>query len=70
MPSRAPREKEVREERLHRLLPVSLAPDPTIDRYKEGVDRTLLRENLKLTTSERVTKMISALDFAEEFGGR
>ncbi len=47
------------------LLSVSLDPSPVIDAYKDGVDRTLLRENLKLTTSERVAKMISALRFAE-----
>ena len=43
----------------------SLEADPTIDAYKAGVDRTLLRENLRLTTSDRVTKMIAALRFAE-----
>jgi hypothetical protein len=46
-------------------VPVSLAADPTIDAYKSGVDRTLLRENLRLTTAERITKMIAALRFAE-----
>ncbi|HUP24305.1 MAG TPA: hypothetical protein VNB06_15335 [Thermoanaerobaculia bacterium] len=45
--------------------PASLAADPTIEAYKPGVDRTLLRENLRLTTTERVTKMIAALRFAE-----
>ena len=47
------------------LLPVSLAPDPVIEAYKRDVDRTLLRENLKLTTSERIKKMIAAARFAE-----
>ncbi len=47
------------------LFSVSLDPSPVIDAYKNGVDRTLLRENLKLTTAERVAKMISALHFAE-----
>ena len=47
------------------LLPVSLDSSPVIEAYKKDVDRTLLRENLKLTTSERVEKMISALRFAE-----
>ena len=46
-------------------LPVSLDSSPTIEAYKEGIDRTLLRENLKLTTSERVAKMIAALRFAD-----
>lgn len=47
------------------MLPVSLDPDPTIEAYKKDVDRTLLRENLKLTTSERVDKMITVLRFAD-----
>jgi hypothetical protein len=48
------------------FLSVSLEPVPAIDAYKRDVDRTLIRENLKLTTDERVRKMISALRFAEE----
>ena len=47
------------------LLPVSLSPDPVIEAYKKNLDRTLLLENLKLSTSERVEKMISVLRFAE-----
>jgi hypothetical protein len=47
------------------LMLVSLDPSPTIEAYKAGVDRTLLRENLKLTPAERVEKMIAALRFAE-----
>ncbi len=48
------------------LLPVSLEPTPVIEAYKKDVDRTILRENLKLTTSERIEKMISVLAFTEE----
>jgi hypothetical protein len=51
------------------LLPVSLEPSDVIDAYKSGIDRTLLRENLKLTPAERVTKMLSALRFAEAVRG-
>ena len=47
-------------------LPISLAASPTIDAYKRDVDRTLLRENLKLTPDERLKKMISVLRFTEE----
>ena len=47
------------------LLPISLDADPVIEAYKKDVDRTLLRENLKLNTSQRIEKMISALRFAE-----
>lgn len=48
------------------LLPVSFAATPVIEAYKQHVDRTLLRENLRLTTAERVEKMLSALRFAEQ----
>lgn len=47
------------------FLTVSLDPNPTIEAYKKDVDRTLLRENLRLGTTERVRKMIAALRFAE-----
>jgi hypothetical protein len=46
--------------------PDSPAADPLIDAYKQHVDRTLLRENLRLTTTERVEKMMAALRFAEQ----
>lgn len=45
---------------------VSLEPSPVIEAYKRDVDRTLIRENLKLTTEERVRKMIAALRLVEE----
>ncbi len=31
--------------------------DPVIDAYKAGIDRTLLRENLRLTPDERVRNL-------------
>jgi len=34
----------------------NLEPDPVIDAYKKDVDRTLLRENLKLTVAQRLDK--------------
>lgn len=40
--------------------------DEVIELYKRDVDRTLLRENLRLTPDERVRKMIAALEFIEE----
>jgi hypothetical protein len=55
------------------FVPVSLEPSPVIDAYKPGVDRTLLRENLKYTPAERIEKMIRVLAFTEELrraGGR
>jgi hypothetical protein len=45
---------------------VSLEPDPAIEAYKKDVDRTLIRENLKLSVDERVRKMLSALGLVEE----
>jgi len=40
--------------------------DPVIEAYKAGVDRTLLRENLKLTVEERWRKLMDLQRFAEE----
>jgi hypothetical protein len=37
--------------------PVALDPDPIIEAYKQDVDRTLLRENLKLTAEQRLMKL-------------
>jgi len=37
--------------------PVALDPDPVIEAYKRDVDRTLLRENLKLTAEQRLMKV-------------
>src|SRR4051812_18428720 len=64
-PSRYRRYNRTMNQNSGRLLPVSLDSCPVIEAYKEGVDRTLLRENLKLTTTERVEKMIAAGRFAE-----
>ncbi|MGH7274543.1 MAG: hypothetical protein ACREIQ_08830 [Nitrospiria bacterium] len=43
-----------------------LEPDPVIERYKRDIDRTLLRENLKLTVEERFWKLMRLQSFAEE----
>ena len=43
-----------------------LPPDPVIDAYKQDVDRTLLRENLKLTVEERFLKLMELQRFATE----
>lgn len=45
---------------------VSLEPSPVIEAYKKDVDRTLIRENLKLSAEERVKKMMAVLRFADE----
>jgi hypothetical protein len=48
------------------LIDVSLAPDPVIEAYKRDVDRTLIRENLKLTPEERFVQLMKLQAFAEE----
>jgi hypothetical protein len=40
-----------------RELPPPDVDDPVIDAYEKHVDRTLLRENLKLTPAQRIRKM-------------
>jgi hypothetical protein len=46
-----------------------LEPDPVIEAYKKDVDRTLLRENLKLTPEQRIERLINVLRFQEERRG-
>jgi hypothetical protein len=41
--------------------------DPIIDAYKKDVDRTLIRENLKLTPDQRLMRLEALLADAEEF---
>jgi hypothetical protein len=45
---------------------VSLKPDPVIEEYKKHVDRTLLRQNLKLTVTQRFEQLIALQALAEE----
>ena len=40
--------------------------DPVIELYKKDVDRTLLRENLKLTVDERFEKFRQFSEFATQ----
>jgi hypothetical protein len=40
--------------------------DPVIEAYKRDVDRTLLRENLKLTVEERLLKLQSFTQAVQE----
>lgn len=46
-----------------------LVPDPVIEAYKKDVDRTLLRENLKLTVEERLRRMYEFMRSMDEFRG-
>jgi hypothetical protein len=43
-----------------------LSPDPVIEAYKKDVDRTLIRENLRLTVDERFQNLMKLQKFAEE----
>lgn len=45
---------------------MTLPPDPVIDIYKKDVDRSLLRENLKLTVEERFRKLMAMHRFADD----
>ena len=41
-------------------------PDPVVEAYKKDIDRTLIRENLKLTVEERFQKTMALARFADE----
>lgn len=43
-----------------------LEPDPVIEAYKKDIDRTLLRQNLKLTVEERFRSAMALARFADE----
>lgn len=45
------------------VVPVSMDPDSVIEAYKKDVDRTLIRENLKLTPEERLRKLQDFMEF-------
>jgi len=40
--------------------------DPVIDAYKKDVDRTLLRENLKISVEDRLRQLMELQKFARE----
>jgi hypothetical protein len=40
--------------------------DPVVEAYKRGIDRTLLRANLKLTPTERLQRAMAHAKFAAE----
>lgn len=40
--------------------------DPVVECYKKDVDRTILRENLKLSVQERADQFMQFMRFAEE----
>jgi hypothetical protein len=40
--------------------------DPVVEAYKRDVDRTLLRDALRLTAEERLVELQRLVEFAEE----
>ena len=47
-------------------MSIRLEQDPVIEVYKKDVDRTLIRENLKLTAEQRLRKLMALQRFAKE----
>ncbi|HEV7670241.1 MAG TPA: hypothetical protein VGS22_17115 [Thermoanaerobaculia bacterium] len=47
-------------------MPSPFPPDPVIEAFKAGIDRTLLRESLKRTPEERLRKLMELQQVAEE----
>ncbi len=43
-----------------------LPPDPVVEFYKQGVDRTLLRQNLRRSVDERILNLMDLQRLAEE----
>lgn len=48
------------------LRKYGLEPDPVIEYYKQGVDRTRLRENLRRTVAERMELLMEMQRLHEE----
>jgi hypothetical protein len=45
---------------------INIPRDPVIEAYKKDIDRTLLRENLRLTVEQRFDNLMQLQDFAQE----
>lgn len=43
-----------------------IEPDPVIEAYKKDIDRSLIRENLRLTVDQRFKQLTELQRFAEE----
>jgi hypothetical protein len=44
----------------------AIEPDPVVEAYKGGIDRALLRENLRRTVEERMARLVELQRFAHE----
>jgi hypothetical protein len=49
-----------------RHTPSWLVPDPVIEAYKRDVDLTLIRENLRLSVTQRFEQLMKLQRFADE----
>ena len=47
-------------------MTITFQPNPIIETYKKDIDRTLIRENLKLTAEQRILKLMGLQRFAQE----
>ena len=45
---------------------VELETDPVIEAYKKDIDRSLIRENLRLSIEERFERLMRLQEFAAE----
>ena len=45
---------------------MALEPDPVIEAYKVDIDRTLIRENLKLDVEQRLLRLMEFNRFLRE----
>ena len=48
------------------ILDQPMELDPVIESYKKDIDRTLIRENLRLTPEQRLIRLMQLQRFAEE----
>ncbi len=52
-----------------RRVEISPERDPVIEAYKKDIDRTLVRENLRLTPDERLRKLQDFMAFVNALRG-
>ena len=53
--------------KVNEMNPLDLiGQDPVVEVYKKDVDRTLIRQNLKLTVEQRFRKAMALMRFADE----
>lgn len=45
---------------------VIFEPDPVVEAYKKDVDRTLIRENLRLSAEQRIEDLMRLQEIAQE----